>query len=237
MRHVAGAPLAEGRPLRFSVLRVPFFLEPDYPRGEDFHETNLERLKRKWGGKEAFAAQKTRHGLKERGREVGIQDFKARRIASSTWASHRLVQWVTRTAGVTAAEKLYALLNHRHFELGRKLNDQEMLAEAAASAAGVDADDARAFLATDEGSAEIEAAQRMLQMLGVHSIPTFLVDGRHVLRGAAHADDFVSLFRALEAEGAGESDDEFARESFMFADALRIPKEVLTAELDLDAAC
>ena len=36
---------------------------------------------------------------------------------------------------------------------------------------------------------------------------------------------------------AGESDDEFARESFMFADALRIPKEVLTAELDLDAAC
>lgn len=38
-------------PLGFTVLRVPFFLEPDYPKSEDFEESNHDRLVRKWGGK------------------------------------------------------------------------------------------------------------------------------------------------------------------------------------------
>ena len=36
--------------MQFSVLRVPFFLEPDYDTDERFEETNRERLIRKWGG-------------------------------------------------------------------------------------------------------------------------------------------------------------------------------------------
>ena len=89
--------------MQFSVLRVPFFLEPDYDTDERFEETNRERLIRKWGGEAGFEAQKRRHGLKERGREVGIEHFNLDRIASSTLASHRLVQWVTKQHGVTAA--------------------------------------------------------------------------------------------------------------------------------------
>jgi hypothetical protein len=40
------------------VLRVPFFLEPGYPKSEDFEESNHDRLVRKWGGKAEFEAQK-----------------------------------------------------------------------------------------------------------------------------------------------------------------------------------
>jgi hypothetical protein len=40
-----------------------------------------ERLWRKWGGKEAFEQQKSRHRLKERGEEVGIAHFAPRRTA------------------------------------------------------------------------------------------------------------------------------------------------------------
>lgn len=42
-------------------------------------------------------------------------------------ASHRIIQWVTKTLGINAAENMYADLNRRHFEDGQKLNDPEML--------------------------------------------------------------------------------------------------------------
>ena len=82
MNEVMRAPVDPTNPLRFSVLRVPFFLEPNYERSEDWHETNRVRLERKWGGKAAFAAQKHRHRLKERGQEVGIEHFNLDRRGS-----------------------------------------------------------------------------------------------------------------------------------------------------------
>ena len=92
MNEVMSDPMDATNPLRFSVLRVPFFLEPAYDTDESFSETNRVRLERKWGGKAAFAAQKHSHRLKERGQEVGIEKFNLDRLASSTLKSHRLIQ-------------------------------------------------------------------------------------------------------------------------------------------------
>ena len=225
MRKVQAEPLHADAPLEFVVLRVPFFLEPDYPTSPEFEETNRVRLIRKWGGEAGWKRQKARHQLKERGQAVGIEHFNLDRVASNTLASHRLVQWVTRTIGVTAAERLYADLNHRHFELGQKLNDTGMLVEAAA-AAGADAAEAEAFLASREGVEQIERVQGMLRSMGVHSIPTFVVGAERVVGGAAHADDFEHLFRAIEEEGHG------APQS-LFAAALEIPHSVLEEPLAL----
>ena len=100
---------------------------------------------------------------------MGIERFNLDRIASNTLASHRLVQWVTKTKGLTAAERLYNDLNYQHFELGRKLNDRQMLAAAAEEHAGVPAAQSLAFLATDEGLAEIQKAQGVLRQLGVRT--------------------------------------------------------------------
>ena len=135
-RHLANGVLEYRRrcaataraPLEVALLRVPFFLEPDYDESENFSISNLERLRRKWGGKAAFEAQKDRHGLKERGREVGIEKFMLEREASNTMRSHRLVQFVSRTRSLALAEALYTELNTAHFVLGKKLNDSIMLA-------------------------------------------------------------------------------------------------------------
>lgn len=227
MREVAEKPLRPGRPVQFSVLRVPFFLEPDYDTDESFEETNRQRLTRKWGGEAGFAAQKHSHGLKERGREVGIERFNLDRVASNTLASHRLVQWITKTKGMTAAEALYNDLNHRHFELGQKLNDRKMLAEAA-SLVGVPEEDSLAFLSTDEGVAEIRKAQHVLRQLGVSGIPTFVLGATTVLpSGALRRQTLAKAFRDLEAaseEGAPRS---------VFAEALGVPLEVLAEPLAL----
>jgi len=57
------------RPLKFSVIRVPFFLEPQYDEKKEFVESNRERLVKKWGGKEGWERQKRTHNLKGRGLE------------------------------------------------------------------------------------------------------------------------------------------------------------------------
>ena len=204
----------------FTVLRVPYFLEPDYPEGAECEETNRVRLLRKWGGKAGWDAQKERHNMKGRGQEVGIEHFNLDRVASNTMASHRLVQWVTKTQGVNAAEDMYADLNTKHFEGGVKLNDREMLVEAAVKV-GADRDAATAFLADEnEGRPEIEAAQRKLRDLGVSGIPTLILGGKHQLpSGANHAETLIQAFRKVEDAGGATGS--------AFAAALNISDEVM----------
>ena len=155
MAEVQASPMDKNAPLAFTVLRVPFFLEPNYAEDETWTESNRDRLVRKWGGQAGWEAQKQRHNLKGRGQEVGIEKFNLDRRASSTLASHRLVQWVTRTRGVAIAEALYGRLNYQHFEEGKALNNHKLLV-ATAEEVGVPAADAEAFLASGEGREQIE---------------------------------------------------------------------------------
>ena len=227
MAAVQREPLVPGRPMGFTVLRVPFFLEPEYSESEEFEETNRVRLVRKWGGRAGWKAQKRAHALKERGREVGIKHFDLDRIASSTVASHRLVQWVTKTLGVNRAERMYADLNSRHFEAGQKLNDREMLVDVAA-AAGADRAEARRFLDSDDGLAEIRAANRKLRELGISGIPTLILGGKYQLAsGALGSETLVQAFRQIEEEGGATGS--------MFAEALEIPEQVLEETIQLAA--
>ena len=222
MREVADAPMGP-TPLSFTVVRVPFFLEPDYPLDESFEEPNRTRLLRKWGGAAGWEQQKLHHRLKERGQAVGIEKFDLDRPASNTLHSHRLVQWATKTHGVAVSEALYDELNTRHFEKGQKLNSQSMLLDAA-EAVGIDAEAAELFLESSEGYTEIEEVQATLRALRINSIPTFIVGGETVVGGAAHARDFVEVFRQIEARGGGAP-------RAAFADALGIPPTVLEQTL------
>ena len=183
------------------------------------------RLIRKWGGKAGWDAQKRRHGLKERGLEVGIPKFNLDRIASNTLASHRLVQWVTRTLGINAAETMYNSLNKLHFEDGQKLNNTAMLVEEAV-AVGADAEEAREFLESEAGKPEIQAAQAKLRELGVSGIPTLILAGKWQMpSGAMGASSLVDAFRQLEEMGGGTGS--------MFAEALAIPDTVMEETLVL----
>lgn len=102
-----GAP----RPLAFSVIRVPFFLEPGYDEEKPFIESNRDRLVKKWGGKRGWEAQKTSHDLKGRGLEAGIPHFNLDRLAANTMASHRLIQNLGKTYGLAVSEAVYDRLN------------------------------------------------------------------------------------------------------------------------------
>jgi hypothetical protein len=64
MREVLSNPLntgADSPSLAFAVIRVPFFLEPEYDESKPYIESNRDRLVKKWGGKEGWERQKHHH--------------------------------------------------------------------------------------------------------------------------------------------------------------------------------
>jgi hypothetical protein len=108
---VLSEPLVPERPLAFSVIRVPFFLEPNYDETLPYIESNRDRLVKKWGGTAGWEEQKLRHDLKGRGLEAGIPHFNLDRLASNSMASHRLIQMLGKKYGLAVSEAIYDLLN------------------------------------------------------------------------------------------------------------------------------
>lgn len=200
------------KPLAFSILRIPFFLEPDYDENQVFVETNRERLIKKWGGKGGWENQKGSHDLKGRGLEAGIPFFNLDRKASSTMASHRLIQHLGKMYGLAVSEAVYDKLNVYYFVDGHSLNDTPMLAGVvcdvlkelipanAPTEAGL-----LEFLNGDEGKKEISHAIHALNQLGIHGIPKFIIEGTTMVDGAARSDTFVHIFRQIEKRGTVQS--------------------------------
>ena len=155
---------------------------------------------RKFGSLQAFERFAASHGLVPRSNEVGLgwtQECLSERTQSATLRSHRLVQWVAHRHGAETAEALYAELNRRHFTEGAALNDPSVLTDAAA-AVGLGRQEAAAFVKSKEGEAEVISAYERTQELGIHSIPTLVVDGAVMLSGASRADEVETALRGIQ---------------------------------------
>jgi len=231
MRRVLAAPLnSEAPPLAFAVVRVPFFLESEYDASKPYICTNRERLVKKWGGKAGWERQKRAHDLKGRGRAAGIPHFNLDRLASNSMASHRLIQHVGKRYGLDVSEALYDRLNVYYFVDGHALNDKPRLARVAADALSaalssrgatpMTEEEILAFLRGTQGQAEIDAARRALEKLGVTGIPAFIVEGSFVASGAAGPDTFVDVFRDIERRGE-------VRGGPVFGDILGITRDTI----------
>lgn len=222
-------PLPEApRPLAFSVIRVPFFLEPQYSEKKVFETTNRDRLVKKWGGVQGWNEQKLRHDLKGRGHEAGIPHFNLDRKAANSMASHRLIQHIGKTYGLDVSEAIYDKLNEYYFVEGNSLNDRPLLAKTVSkelqrlvldnnAPSGKELLD---FLNGDEGREEIAAALQALREIGVSGIPKFIIGGSLMVDGAARSDVFVRIFREIERSGKVESGP-------VFGDILGIPAGVI----------
>lgn len=214
--------------MAFSVIRVPFFLEPQYDEDKVFIESNRERLVKKWGGPEGWEKQKRNHDLKGRGLEAGIPHFNLDRLAANSMASHRLIQHIGKKYGLKESEAVYDLLNEYYFVEGNSLNDRPLLAKVVAEKLETllndekapSEDELLAFLNGNEGRAEIEQTLSTLQELRVHGIPKFIIEGSTVVDGAARSEVFVDIFRKIEARGKVERGP-------VFGEMLGIPKKII----------
>ena len=171
----------------------PFELNPQMvPEGEDAGE----HLGRKYGlTAEQLAS--NRAAIRQRGAEVGFA-FGDRSRVWNTFDAHRLIHW----AGLEGRQRelKHALLRAYH---GRNENPgaRDVLLKAAEEA-GLDVEGAREVIDSGRYADEVRAAERHWQSLGIHAVPSVIVNDRHLIQGGQPPEVFERALRQLALEEA-----------------------------------
>lgn len=173
----------------------PFELNPSMP--PEGAET-AAYLAKKYGASPERLAQ-TRATLRERGAEVGFT-FGERPHVWNTFDAHRLLHW----AGLEGRQRelKHALLTAYHTN-AENPSAHDVLVRLAGEV-GLDAQRAREILDTDEYAAEVREREHYYQRLGIDSVPSIIIDERHLIQGGQPPDVLEQALRQV-ASGSGAS--------------------------------
>ncbi|MEP4980748.1 DsbA family oxidoreductase [Ascidiaceihabitans sp.] len=160
----------------FEIEWHPFQLNPDMPMDGMDRRAYLEG---KFGGKEG--AVRAYAPVVENAEKAGVAiDFEGMKRTPNTINAHRLIHWAgiegRQTAAVSALFKAY-------FTDTRDIGDLEVLADIADSIE-MDASVVTRLLNTNEDMQSIRDRDAHSRKMGVNSVPTFIVGGRHAVPGA-----------------------------------------------------
>jgi predicted DsbA family dithiol-disulfide isomerase len=128
-------------------------------------------------------------------------DFGRGQVRVTTLPAHRLM-WLAGREGVQAA--VAEALFRAHFAEGLNLADPQVLLQVGV-AGGLAEARIRELLATDQGEAEVAAGIAEARALGINSVPTFVINGRHALQGAQPPEVLAQVLREIAAEQAAQT--------------------------------
>ncbi len=176
----------------------PFQLNPDMPADGLDRKSYLEA---KFGGPEG--ARQVYRNIHDAGQTAGL-DLQFDRIprTPNTINSHRLLD---RAHGLGCQDAVVEKLFQAYFCDGKDIGSIEILVEAAA-AAGMDADETRAYLESDEDVEKIQNEDRMAREMGVQGVPCFIVNNKYAVSGAQEPAVFHQLLDKVAAEATAERD-------------------------------
>jgi predicted DsbA family dithiol-disulfide isomerase len=161
---------------RLHVRWRPFQLNPDMPaEGMDRREYRTRKFG-SWEHAQALDAQ-----IVAAGREVGLAfDYAKVTRTPNTLAGHRLL-WLAgeRHCQGALAEKLFSA----YFVEGRDVGDRQVLTEIGAEVGLMPDEIAEAFTG-QAAAAAVAAEEEHARQLGIHGVPTFLVQGKPLGSGA-----------------------------------------------------
>jgi len=177
----------------------PFQLNPWIPaEGMD----RAEYRKAKFGSAERSTGMDGR--LQAVGREEGIElAFDKITRTPNTFDAHRLI-WLARQRGRQI--ELVDALFRAYFQEGQDIGDHAVLTALAAEA-GLDAEQVRTFLASQEAVYEVDEEESVGRSLGIDGVPFFLFAGKYGVSGAQPAEVMANVIQQvvdLEAESEAE---------------------------------
>jgi predicted DsbA family dithiol-disulfide isomerase len=152
-----------------------------------------EYLRAKYGMSEAQLAH-NRAAIRERGAAVGFA-FGDRNRVWNTFDAHRLLHW----AGLQGRQRelKHAMLRAYHGE-GRNPSSPDVLLALAAEV-GLDAAQAQQVLDSGAYTDEVRAAERQWQQAGISSVPSIVIEGRHLIQGGQPPEVFEQALRQIAA--------------------------------------
>ena len=173
----------------------PFELNPTLaPEGRE----TVAYLSQKYGSTPQRIAQ-MRETIRERGAEVGFT-FGERPWVWNTFDAHRLLYWAGLEGrqhelkrALLAAYHTDALNPGAHDVLLRLVDNL-----------GMDVPRARAILESDEYAGEVRERERHWQQRGIDSVPSIVIDDRHLIQGAQPVEAMAQALRRIAAESTTE---------------------------------
>ncbi len=175
----------------------PFELNPNMPAGgQDIGEHLTEKY-----GSTPEQQEQIRAMIRQRGAEVGFSFHPGGRgRVYNTLDAHRLLHW----AGLVGADGPQYALKKALLEAyqGRAecVESHEVLLAAVAQA-GMDVEQARAILESDQYADDVRAVERYYQGAGIHSVPAIIINDRHLISGGQPVEVFEKALRQI-ASGA-----------------------------------
>ena len=181
----------------FSIEWHPFQLNPDMPREGMNRRAYLEG---KFGGKDG--AVRAYAPVVQHTEAAGLSiDFEGMKRTPNTLDAHRLIHW----AGIEnrQSEAVDALFQ-AYFVEARDIGDHEILADVADSI-GMDAAVVSRLLRSSSDEQSIRDRDAHSRRMGISSVPTFIVAGKHAVPGAQPPELWAKVIGELTAAETQET--------------------------------
>ena len=175
----------------FLVHYRAFQLNPQMPLGG---QDAMEHLTQKYG-LSLTQVQSNQAQIRARAKEVGF-DFhhEGRKRVYNTFQCHRLLYWVAHEIGLAQQASLKKELLNTYFCLALSIDDIKNILDAV-SRAGLDIKRAQEIISSYEFTEEVKAEENFYKNLGIHSVPSMIVNDQYLLQGA---QDHHSLTRSFQ---------------------------------------
>jgi len=172
----------------------PFQLNPDMPAEGMDRRTYLET---KFGGKEG--AVQAYLPVQQHADKAGLKiDLEGIKRTPNTLDAHRLIHW----AGLEGKQTpMVSALFRAYFVEGGDIGDRDILADLADSV-GLDASVIHRLLESDCDIQEIRDRDAAGREMGVTSVPTFIVGGKHAVTGAQPPELWAKVIAELQEQTA-----------------------------------
>ncbi len=175
----------------------PYFLNDWIPREgmarEQYLTTKFGSVERYKGIAQRVGAAATEEGL------VYAADKMKRQ--PNTLDCHRLIRWA---GGIGKAAEMKQRLMDLYFTEGADLTNHAVLVQAATDI-GLDPEDVRAALDSDQDVAQVEQEAQSAKEAGIEGVPCFIFGGKFAVSGAQSPEYLAeAIARAAQAQQAAE---------------------------------
>lgn len=123
--------------------------------------------------------------------EVGLKLNLETSVTANSFKVHRLIQ-LAKSKGM--GNQIEEALFKAHFEESKNIDDPKVLEEIA-TAIGMNADEVKTTLASDDFAYEVKQDEMEARNIGVKGVPFFVFDDKYAISGAQAPEDFL---RTLE---------------------------------------
>jgi predicted DsbA family dithiol-disulfide isomerase len=179
----------------FEVHFRAFELNPHMPLGG---QDAMEHLTEKYGlSLEQVKANQIQ--IRARAAEVGFNfDPNGRKRVYNTFNAHRLLFWAAHELDLSKQAALKTELLTTYFCLGASLDDEQVILDAVVRA-GLDPIRAQEILSGVEFTDDVKQEENKFTTMGIHSVPTMIVNKEYLLQGAQSSNALINAFQKMIA--------------------------------------